>query len=177
MKSQEIARRYAEALYDLGREEGIVDALEAAYGRIVEELYEIPDAVRFLEHPLIPREKKRAFIDAAFPGISRYLRNFLHLLVKNGRAGYIRLIYDQFRTLRGERERIARVEVATAKPLSQKEQAKLSVHLEAALGKRVELKERVDPSLLGGARLELDGKVIDGTLWAKLAQLKSVLAG
>jgi len=87
------------------------------------------------------------------------------------------LIYDEFINLRGEREDIAQVRVATAKPLSQADKDKLIEHLTAALGKRVKLSERVDPGLIGGVRLELDDKVIDGTLRAKLAQLQAALAG
>jgi len=177
MKSREIARRYAEALYELAREEGIVDEIESAYGRVAETLDAVPDATAFLTHPLVPRMNKLSFIDKAFPDEPRYLRNLLHLLVKNGREGYIKLIYDEFRALRSARENIARVEVATAKPLSQKDKDRLAKHLGAALGKRVEIEERIDPDLLGGVRLELDGKVIDGTLRAKLAQLQTALAG
>ena len=177
MKSREIARRYAEALYSLAREEGIVDEIESGYGRVVEALDAVPDAMTFLTHPLVPRGDKLSFIDRAFPNIPEYLRNLLHLLVKNGREGYIRLIYDEFINLRGEREDIAQVRVATAKPLSQADKDKLTEHLTAALGKRVKLSERVDPGLIGGVRLELDDKVIDGTLRAKLAQLQATLAG
>ncbi len=177
MKSKEIARRYAEALYELAREEGTVDEIETAYSQVAEALNAVPDALRFLTHPLVPRIDKLSFIDKSFPNVPKYLRNLLHLLVKNGREGYITLIYNEFRALRGERENIARVKLATAKPLSQADKARLMEHLTAALGKRVEIEERVEPDLLGGVRLEIGGKVIDGTLRAKLAQLQAVLAG
>ncbi len=177
MKSKEIARRYAEALYELVREEGAVDELEAAYGRVVEALNAVPDALRFLTHPLVPRMDKLSFLDKSFPDMPKYLHNLLHLLVKNGREGYINLIYDEFRALRGDRENIAQVEVVTAQSLSPEDRTKLTEHLTAALGKRVKIEERIEPELLGGARLEIDGKVIDGTLRAKLAQLQAVLAG
>ncbi len=177
MRSREIARRYAEALYELAQEEGIVDEIEAAYGRVMEALDSVPAATAFLTHPLVPRMNKLSFIDKAFADEPQYLRNLFHLLVRNGRGGYIGLIYDEFRALRGARENIARVEVATAKPLSPEDRTRLTEHLAEALGKRVEIEERVDPNLLGGVRLELDGKVIDGTLRAKLAQLQTALAG
>ncbi len=177
MKSREIARRYAEALYELAREEGIVDEIESAYSEVVRKLSAVSDALRFLEHPLVPRERKITFLAQAFPDIPAYLHNLFVLLVRNGRAGYLPLIYDQFRTLRGEQERIVRVQVATAQPLLPADRSRLIKHLERALTSKVDLEERVDPALLGGARLELDGKVIDGTLRAKLAQLRAVLAG
>ena len=177
MKSREIARRYAEALYDLGYEEGLLDTIGAAYGDVVTAIAATPDAVRFLDHPLVPRARKIAFLDQAFPDVPEYLRNLLRLLVRNGRGGYIRVVYDEFRALRSVRENIARVEVATAKPLSPEDKARLTEHLAAVLGKQVEIEERVEPELLGGVRLELDGKVIDGTLRAKLAQLRTALAG
>ena len=177
MKSREIARRYAEALYDLGYEDGLIAAIEAAYGGVVAAIAATPDAVRFLDHPLVPRARKIAFLDAAFPDLPEYLRNLFRLLVRNGRAGYIRAVYEEFRILHGIRARIARVKVTTAKPLSPQDRKRLTNHLAAALGSKVELEERVEPSLLGGARLEIDDKVIDGTLRARLARLRAVLAG
>ena len=177
MRSREIARRYAEALYGLAREQESVDQIEQEYRQILADVVEIPDVGRFLAHPLIAREKKDRLVDEAFPDLSGYLRNLIHLLIRNGREDYLALIYEEFLTRRSVEEEIVRVEVVTAREFSSEERRRLTDRLAGVLGRRVRLKERLDPSLLGGLRLEFDGQVIDGTLRAKLEGLRALLEG
>jgi len=176
VRSREIARRYAEALYRLGEEERRLDQIEADYQRILAEIAEVPDVNRFLAHPLVPRAQKERLIDQAFPQLSGYLRNLVSLLIRNGREDYLELIYEEFLSLRAEEEGVIRVQVLTAQALASEDRDRLADRLGQALGKRVRLDERPDPALLGGVRLELDGKVIDGTLRAKLEELQALLA-
>jgi len=177
MRSQETARRYAEALYTLAIEEGCVKALDDDYRVVVEEIAAVTDFIRYLTHPLVAREDKISLLKRAFPDISAYLHNLFALLVRNGREAYIGMIYDEFERLRGDEEGIVKVLVTTAKELGGQDRQRLSEHLSHSLGKRVRLDERIDKNLLGGLRIEVDGKVIDGSLRARLDELKTVLAG
>ena len=177
MKSQETARRYAEALYTLAIEENCVETIDRDYHRVVEEMKDVPDVIRFLMHPLVAHDAKTSLLKSAFPDISEYLHNLFGILVKNGREGYIEMIYDEFEKLRESDEGIVKVLVTTAKELSSQDRRKLSEHLEHTLGNEVKLDERIDESLIGGLRIEVGGKVIDGSLRARLDELKTVLAG
>jgi F-type H+-transporting ATPase subunit delta len=177
VREREIARRYAEALYTLVREEGAAGEIESEYQQILADVADVPEVERFLVHPLIPREKKNQLVDRAFPQPSEYLRNLLHLLIRNGREDYLGLIFEEFLTLRAEEEGVIRVQVATAQAFSPEDRSRLTERLMQALGRRVTLVERLDPDVLGGVRLEIDGKVIDGTLRAKLEGLRTLLEG
>ncbi len=177
MKSLDIARRYAEALHSLAVEEDCVERIEAAYGRVVAEIDEVPEVHRFLAHPLVPRTAKRALIEQAFPGIPEHLHSLFVLLIRNAREGYIDLIYEELRALCREEEGTVHVRVETAQALSDAERKRLEGLLAAGLRQAVKLEEIVDPDLLGGARIDVAGKVVDGTLRARLARLRDVLAG
>lgn len=177
MKSQETARRYAEALYTLAVEEDCVESIDNDYRRIVEEIKDVPDVLRYLTHPLVARDAKTSFLREAFPDASEYLHNMFGLLVRNGREGYIDMIYDEFARLRSQQEGIVQVRVITAQKLSSQDRKQLALHLEKKLGGRVSLDEQVNESLIGGLRIEIGGKVIDGTLRARLDELKTVLIG
>lgn len=177
MRSREIARRYAEALYRLAKEQGRVKEVEAEYRQILEETDGIPEFTRFLAHPLVPAERKVEVIDRAFPALGLDLRNLLYLLVRNGREEYLGLIFEEFLGVRAKGEGIARVAVVGARALERDERARLTEHLERVLGSRVELEERVDPHLIGGAKIEIGGKVMDTTLLARLERLKALLQG
>jgi len=177
MKSQETARRYAEALYTLGVEENCVQEIDRDYHRVVDEMRDVPDFIRFLMHPLVAHDAKTSLLKSAFPDISQFLHNLFAILVKNGREGYIEMIYDEFERLRESEEGIVKVSVMTAKELSSQDRRRLSEHLAHTLGNEVRLDEHIDESLIGGLRIEVGGKVIDGSLRARLDELKTVLAG
>ena len=177
MRSREIARRYAEALYDLASEQASVDEIESAYQQVLTDIAGVPEVSLFLAHPLVSREKKNDLVGKAFPDLPGHLRNLIRLLIRHGREDYLGLIYEEFLALRADEEGVIRILVATAQEFSSEDRVRLSDRLARALGQRVKLEERLDPDLLGGVRLEVDGRVIDGTLRAKLEGLLAVLEG
>lgn len=172
-----MARRYAEALYRLAREQGRVKEIEAEYRQVFEETGGILDFMRFLAHPLVPAKRKVEVIDRAFPALCPDLRNLLYLLVRNGREDYLGLIFEEFLGVRAKGEGTTRVGVVVARQLKDDERARLSEHLERVLGGRVELEERVDPHLIGGAKITIGEKVLDTSLEEKLERLKALLQG
>lgn len=175
MRSREIARRYADALYQLAAEAGTVAVVEGDLRGVVNEVAETPGMGAFLTHPLVTRERKTALLEGAFAHAAPHVRHLLGLVVRNGREAYLDLILDEYISVRTDAERTARVRVATAQELTDVEKDELRRRLESALGRPVIMDERFDEALLAGARIEVDGKVIDGTLRAKLDGLRSSL--
>ena len=166
MRSQEVARRYASALYQLAAEQEAVGPTEDELRAVVDEATQTPEVSRYLAHPLVSRERKTEFVSRVFPERSERMRNLFGLLIRNRRESYLDLIYTEFLAARAEAEGLIPVCVATARPLSDEERDRLTWNLEEALKQRVQLEERIDEGLLGGARIETDGRVIDGSLRA-----------
>ena len=175
MRSQEVARQYAVALYQIAAEADAVDSTEAELRTIVGETISSRDISRYLAHPLVSRERKAEFVDAVFPSLSDRMRNLFALLIRNRRESYLDLICEEYLAARAAAERLVPVCVTTARALEDGERARLISNLETAFGQRVQLEERVDGTLLGGARIETDGRVIDGSLRARLDGLRARL--
>jgi len=175
LKSRDIARRYADALYEIARDSNAVVVVEDNLRQIVSRVEETPEFGRYLEHPLVTKKQKAELIDRAFSGFDERLRSLLHVLVHNGREAYLALILDEFIAARADDEQLARVTVVSAHALEEEERARLTEQLESALGQGVQLDERVDETLLAGVRVEIEGRILDGTLRAKLDQLRSTL--
>lgn len=175
MRSKEIAERYAAALYAVAAEEGIVDEMEAELSSIVDAIRTIPDLSRFLSHPLVERERKISLVEEGFPDLSEYMLNMIRILVRNGRESYLDMIYDRFLAVRAEAEGITQVRVVTAAPLSTEERSRLKGRLEEALRGPVRIDEASDERLIAGVKIEVEGRVIDGTLRARLDALRSSL--
>lgn len=175
MRSQEIARRYAAALYQVAVEDTAVREIEGELAAVAESASGESEVHRFLAHPLVPRETKSEFLATAFPQTSVRMKNFLELLIRNRRETYLELIYDEFVDIRTEAEGMIQVTVTTAQSLSAEDRGRLSERLEKALNRPVQLEECIDANLLGGARIETAGHVMDGTIRARLGELRKQL--
>jgi F-type H+-transporting ATPase subunit delta len=171
MKSRKIAATYAEALYALGREEQMLDKLEADYRMVVAVMEEHYDLLRLFIHPLISDQEKEKVIEQVFPELSEYFRNFLTLLVRRRRAEYITLIYDELSKIRAEHERISYVIIHSPRQISQEEQHRIEMRLAKIIKRAVVSQVVIEPSLLGGIKIEYEGRVIDGSLQRQLQQL------
>lgn len=172
----QIAANYAQALYSLAQEEAqtkqILDemaALDSAFGQE-------PGFLRMLSAPNISKEQRCAILDDSFRGkIAPYLLNFLKLLTEKR---YIRQFSDcckAYRALYYEENGIMPVNVVSAVELTQSQREKLQKKLETLTGKTVELTNRVDPEVLGGIRLDYDGKRVDGTVKNRLDSVRELL--
>jgi F-type H+-transporting ATPase subunit delta len=158
VRSRDVARKIAEDLYALAAEEKTTDALERELRQIAASTDETS------------RSEGRAaqLVKTAFPDASDGFRHLMGLLVRD-------LVLGEFLSVRAEAEGIARVRVVTAQPLSDDERKHLTEKLEHALKVRVKLEENVDPAVLAGARIEIEGRTLDGTLKARLDQLHRTL--
>jgi len=175
--SRDIARRYADALHGLAAEKNRVAELTAQFAEVLDELGAVADARRFLIHPLVPRERKMTFLDAAFPALDPNVRGLLGVVVDHGREDHLWLIAEELEVIRVAQAGVIRVNVETATDLDDTTRERLRAQLRKALGRPVELMEKVNRALLGGARIEVEGRVVDGTVSGRIDRLIERLEG
>lgn len=167
------ARLYGGSLYELTLEENCsgqvmeeISALEAIFG-------ENPDYLRLLGEPSVPKAERLSLLDAAFGGqISLWLLNFLKVLCENGLLRELKGCMEAFKARYNEDNNIAEAVVTSAVPLTKEQAGALTKRLEAVSGKTIRLKERLDQTVLGGLRVELEGHQFDGTLEGRLGSLR-----
>ncbi len=172
------ARTYGGALYELARDEGldaqILSELQMCAGLFRQE----PRFVRLLSTPSIPKEERRQVLDNCFGGrVHRYLLNFMKILVDRGSAGELAGCERAYRERYNEDNGILAVTAVTAMPLEGELRDKLEAKLRETFKKKIELTVTVDPSVLGGVRLELAGRRYDGTVKNKLDEIRRILSG
>jgi len=172
-----VARRYAKAILELGNELGTLDA-------IVEEITSAADAYasseelrKALENPLLPLTVKRAILAELGQtlGLSTTARNTLALLNDRRRMRTLPGIAQLLREMSDQKKGLVRAEVTTASPLSEAYYAKLQAQLEKMTGKRVVVDRREDPSIIAGVVTRIGDTLYDGSLRARLDEMKHSL--
>lgn len=172
----EVGTNYGGALYELAAaeelSEEILDQLQALSKSFAEE----PAFVKLLcAHSLSKTERCRILDDSFAGKVHPYVLNFLKILTEKG---YMRQFPDCCKAylVRYHKDNnILPVTAVTAVALSQEQAAQLKEKLEKLTEKTVELTNRMDPNVLGGVRLDFDGKSIDDTLAHRLESVRNLL--
>ena len=174
-----VSRRYAEGLYSAAKDRGILDVVGRELHEILELLNSEEDLKKVLYHQQIAEEEKKKIVDLVFrKRVSFITVNLLNLLIEKKRIEILPMLVEDFDELvREERnETIARVQ--TARPLSVEYQKRLGDELSKVTGKRVLLDIEINPELIGGLMVEMEGQVIDGSISGYLKRLKeNITAG
>jgi F-type H+-transporting ATPase subunit delta len=115
------------------------------------------------------------FISILSGKLSGEAENFVRVLAENRRIELLPEIRAQFEALRNEREGVVEAEVHSAFELSEAQVADLVQRLERKTGRKVRTQVRIDKELIGGVKVVLGDKVIDGSARAQLAALETAL--
>ena len=167
---------YGEALYDLAKAEDLSDRILKELEVLNQSFGEEPGFLRLLSAPNVSKEERCSVVDQSFRDkVHPYILNFLKLLTQKG---YVRHFSDccaAYRDHYNQDNGILPVTAVTAVPMSDQQAAKLMAKLSELTGKKVELTNRVDPDIMGGVRLDYDGKRLDDSIAHRLDAVRSLL--
>ncbi|EYD77565.1 ATP synthase delta chain [Rubellimicrobium mesophilum DSM 19309] len=172
-----IAGRYAQAVFDLAREEGMLPALEADIGALESALADSADLRALISSPIYSRDEQGNAILAIGDrmGLTPVMRNVLGLMAQKRRLFVLPNLLAALRTRLADARGEVAAEVTSAQPLSPEQAQQLADTLSAQAGKAVRLQTRVDPSLIGGLVVRLGSRMIDTSIRAKLGQLQNMM--
>ncbi|MGE4298239.1 MAG: ATP synthase F1 subunit delta [Desulfovibrionaceae bacterium] len=171
-----VARRYAGALFAIGKKKG-ADEL-AAFGKdlsaLVEALEAAPDLKKVFRNPIFSVEEKKQVIGKVLDSMSptATVRNFCFLLADKKRLPYLGDIASVFASYLDAEQGVLRGEVVTAIALSEAKQGDVKNKLESQAGRSLVLDFSTDASILGGLILKVGDRVMDASLRAQLGILK-----
>ena len=152
--------------------------------RMLQELHGIEDLLkesdplrRVLENPSIAGDRKRAVLDAIAQrmGTTRQVRNFVAVLIDHRRLSLFSEILKQLEQELDERQGFAEAQVSSARQLSVPEKQMLESEIATMTGKKVRAKYEQDPSLLGGAVVQVGSTIYDGSVNGQLERIREQL--
>ena len=170
------AREYGNALFELAREEHREEAFLAQLAELTECFRQEPDYIRLLCTRSIEPEERKALLDAAFAdSVHPYVLNFMKLLTGRGAMDRFIECADVFRDRYNELYGVVEAEVTSAAPLSEDQINAVREKFEAMLGRKLSLRASVDPSLIGGLRVDVEGRRYDNSIRTRLERMRRSL--
>lgn len=175
--SSAISKRYAKALVQLGAERDMVERFAAELEKVNAVFASESTFRALMESPTFSAQKKGVILRDLFTSLetSEGIRNFLGLLLEKDRLRYLPQIASEYRVLADELSGILRADVTTASELSKEQHQTIGRALEQQTGKRVVLRAKTDPALIGGIQVAIGGKVFDGSLRTQLKRIEDTL--
>jgi F-type H+-transporting ATPase subunit delta len=174
-----VARRYARALFALGKKSGLpeLESHAASLAEMRQALAESPDLARVFRNPIFSAAEKRSVVKnlAKKLKISGPPLNFCLLLAEKGRLGSLEAIAAAFDELLDAEKGVLRGKLLTAVSLDQTKQTAITAQLEKTAKRSLALEFGVDPEILGGVVLKVGDQVMDASLRAQLSILKDTI--
>jgi ATP synthase F1 delta subunit len=170
------ARVYAEALFEVGRDKGKLDALQQQLGQFADAVDRNRDLQVFFFSPYLSSAEKKEGIERAITGAEPELINFLELLVDKHRMPEVFRIRRELDELWKEENRRIDVTVTSAVELDPAVVEKIGREVERQTGDEVDLSSNVDSEILGGIVLQVGNMVLDASIRSRLEKLKKSVA-
>jgi len=173
---EEIARVYAEALFDAAREKGKLDEIHDQLGEVADAIASNRDLQVFLFSPYFSSAEKRDGIARVISGGDPELVNFLELLAEKHRMPAIFRIRGRFDEMWAKEKRRLEVRLTSAVELPSDVVKEVGSQIERQTGQTIELESDVDENILGGIVLQVGNMVLDASVRNKLERLRKEVA-
>jgi F-type H+-transporting ATPase subunit delta len=172
-----LARRYTKALFQLAREAG----REEAIGHEIEQFHSAfssSELHQVLSNPAFNVDTRKKILTQVTQAqqLSPLTVHFLSLLLERDRLGHLAGIDSCYRRLLNQAKGRVDAKVVSASALDSAMVERVRAQLHGLSGKEVVLQQEVDPGLLGGLLVELEGKVYDGSVRTQLEKMKQRIA-
>ncbi|MBN2504454.1 MAG: ATP synthase F1 subunit delta [Bacilli bacterium] len=166
-----VQEEYAQALFQIALEMKKIDTVEVAYSTFIKAF---DTSVRkFFLHPKVSRQEKKDVLTSSVA--DDLLRHFLFVLIDNERMDIVGNCYYAFNEMIDRMQSVKRATVFSRDKLSDAKLTSIGKELEKKYNQKIEITAKIDPEILSGFRIEIDGFVIDATANRKLADLKNSL--
>ena len=159
---------YANALFMLACEENAHAQIKEDVDAVHLALSENPDYIKLLDTPALTKAEKLSLIEDAFSSLHYCVKNLLKILCEKHLVHTFKDVVSSFNGLYDEHCGIERAEAVTAIPLTNKQKDALSAKLSEMTGKKIILKNTVNPKILGGVMLRYSGIQLDGSVKTRL---------
>ena len=172
----EISKEYAAAIFELSKEKSAEKDFLDALSLVESELAAEPEYSLLLSSPNIPIRERQHLIEQAFADkIPEYVLSFTELLLENGHMQSFSECVNEYEKMYKALSSVSSAHVVSAIELSNEEKTALIEKLEKLTGNTVAAEYEINESIIGGVIVNIDDKVIDGSIRHRLQEVKEVI--
>jgi F-type H+-transporting ATPase subunit delta len=175
LRTETIARNYAEALFELAERAGQPDRFADLIDAVAAAVETIPKVKAVLMSPRVPKAEKARFLGAALKQTPREFVLWLQAVVKRGRQQILREIAIEYQALVDHKLNRVRASVTLARKPDDKLKKVIEERLSRQLDKEVIAAYLVDPEILGGTIIRVGDRVLDGSVRRRMTKLRRQL--
>ncbi len=173
-----VAKRYANALFELASAQQKLSEVGSDLNEVVAAFTSNEELMSVLNAPKIPTARKKTIVAEIFAGAQPAVINTLQLLIDKKRLTEFAGVATAFQALAADAQGYAEATVYSTRELTAGEREEISSAFGGLVGKsKLNIQNVIDPSLLGGVRVQIGNHIYDSTIASKLAGLKRVLVG
>lgn len=173
--SSNISQVYSDALFELALADETLDSKKDNLLYIKTVLDENEGLNKILQNPNVHKDEKKNLVDQVFPDLEKHTLNFVKILIDKSRFYFFDDIFSSFLKKYNDKNNIARGLLTSSREMSNEDKETIMNSLSKKLGKQVELDYAIDPNLIGGFSVKIDGKLIDNSIKSRLLDLGSSL--
>ena len=169
---KELTSRYSVALFSLKRDENQLIDSQLEIKELIKVLRENPDFLTLLDSSYKEFEEKEEIINQVFKSIDEEIKSLIKIVVRNHRAMYLIEIFEEFNSLVNEYRGVLEGLVYSTVPLSENELDKLNQKISEVEARETELRNIIDPSLIGGVKVVINDHIYDGSIKHHIENMK-----
>jgi F-type H+-transporting ATPase subunit delta len=175
VKDELILRKYTLALYEVAKEQGALKDVDKELRVVAQTFEKLPELNEFLTSPQVEWKQKVELSATMTKGMSKYMVNFISLVLEKERQAILPLVPDEFRRMLDRQKKRESAVVTSMVPLPDDIKKALEAKLGDLTGGEVQLESKIDEGVIGGFRVQIGHTVIDGTVKRKLEELGRLL--
>ena len=171
-----VAKRYAEALFEVAKEKQLLEQVRQDLALTDKVIANTEGFMNFFLHPQIDSKRKKEIINQSFAdNLSLISKNLLFQLIDNHRMEFIEEILNFYVKLVNEALGVIEVQAITSSELSSEDKEKISQALQVKFNKEIRLNTQIDPAIIGGMIIKVGDRVYDGSIKKQLKVLSRSL--
>lgn len=171
----DLTSRYASALFSLKKESNTLEKTQEEIKELIKIIKDNPEYPLILSSSYIEKEKRIAMVEEAFSGVDEEIKTLIKIAVENNRGSYLLEIFQDFNSLVNEYRQIKEGLLYSSMPLKEEEINRVASSISQVEKCQIELKNVIDPSLIGGVKVVINDHIYDGSIKHKVEQMKLTL--
>lgn len=172
----EIASKYATALYELALENNQLDLYQEQIRFVLNSFEENEEFFDVLNSKFLSIKEIHEIIEKTYVGVEQDIISLLKIIVENHRVSLLKDILVSFNFLCNSYKGITEGMLFSAFPLDKKTISDIELAIGKKEGRKIYLIFKIDPSLIGGVKVVINNHIYDGSVKNKLAEMKQSLS-